>query len=137
MIGQIKRKKHLDKSQTAEYKTGASGKPSETITIPQKYVGIMERLFFEFETNPFTVSQVVDSFDGFHSYDHAKSVLFAMLNDGMLKRPRASIDPHSFVFTMDEEAMDRILEIISALTEKQKELKSMYNEIKSKHTRHN
>ena len=137
MIGRIKRKKPLDKSQAAEYKTGASGKPSETITIPQKYAGVMERLFFEFETNPFTVTQVVDSFDGFHSYENAKAVLFAMLNDGMLKRPRASVDPHSFVFTMDDETMNRVLDIISALAEKQKELKSMYNEIKSKHTRHN
>jgi hypothetical protein len=137
MISQIKRKKPLENPLVTQIITKDSNKPSEAITVPEKYAGIMERLFFEFETNPFTVAQALDAFDGFHGYDHAKSILFAMLNDGMLKRPRASIDPHSFVFTMDDEIMARLLEIINNLSAKQKELKSIYNEIKSRYIKHN
>jgi hypothetical protein len=137
MIGQIKRKKPLEKPLVTEFVTKNISKPSDTITIPAKYAGVMEQLFFEFETNPFTISQVLEAFDGFHGYEHAKSVLFSMLNDGMLKRPRLSVDPHSFVFTMDDESIERILEIIDKLAEKQKELKSIYNEIKSRNTKLN
>jgi len=137
MNGRIKRKIPLDKPTSVEFVTKVSNRPSETITVPEKYAGIMERLFFEFETNPFTVAQVVDSFDGFYGYEHAKSILTSMLDDGMLKRPKLSVDPHCFMFTADDEVMERLLEIISKLSEKQKELKSIYNEIKSKHSKQN
>jgi hypothetical protein len=137
MNGRIKRKIPLDKPTSVEFVTKVSNRPSETITVPEKYAGIMERLFFEFETNPFTIAQVVDSFDGFYGYEHAKSILTSMLDDGMLKRPKLSVDPHCFMFTADDEVMERLLEIISKLSKKQKELKSIYNEIKSKHSKQN
>ena len=47
------------------------------------------------------------------------------------------IDPHAFAFTMDDETMERVLNVIDRLSEKQRELKSMYNEIRSKHSRIN
>jgi hypothetical protein len=137
MNGRIKRKIPLEKPTSLDFVTKVSNRPSETITVPEKYAGIMERLFFEFETNPFTVAQAVNSFDGFYGYDHAKSILTSMLDDGMLKRPKLSVDPHCFVFTADDEVMERLLEIISKLSEKQKELKSIYSEIKSKHSKQN
>lgn len=134
---QIKRKQPLENRIAMSYIIKPNTKPSSTITVVEKYFGIMEKLLFEFETNPFTVGQALEKFDGFSNYEHARSVLFAMHDDGIITKPKGMIDPHAFAFTMDDETMERVLNVIDRLSEKQRELKSMYNEIRSKHSRIN
>lgn len=137
MLGQIRRKQPLENRIAMSYVRKPASRPSTTITVVEKYFGIMERLLFEFETNPFTIGQALEKFDGFRNYDHAKSILFAMHDDGLITKPKGMVDPHAFAFTMDDETMERIQEVMRKLSEKQQEIKSIYNEIRSKHSRSN